>query len=152
MKTILIIYHSQSGNVAEMAYGIKKGIEKSKNFLIEIKKAQDATWEDLKKASGLAIGTPNYFDYMAGSVKDFFDRTFYPSQSKVSGSLTAHLPCVFFVSGGASGEPVIESLMKIGIAFKFNVIGYITGGTKITPELLSKCEDLGEKLSTNILS
>ena len=151
MDRILIIYHSQSGNVEEMAYAVKRGIEKTKGFLVEMKKAQDATWEDLQEAAGIAIGTPDYFDYMAGTVKDFFDRTFYPSQSKIKGSLTANLPSVFFVSGGTGGEPAVESLKKIGAAFKFKVIDYVSGSSKLTPELLIQCEDLGEKLATRIL-
>ena len=151
MDSILIIYHSQSGNVEEMAYAVKRGIEKTKCFQVELKKAQDATWDDLKKAAGIAIGTPDYFDYMAGTVKDFFDRTYYPSQSKISGSLTANMPCVFFVSGGTGGEPAIESLKRISLAFKFNIIDYIGGGARLTTELLMKCEDLGEKLATKTL-
>lgn len=152
MNTVLILYHSKSGNVEQMAYAIKRGIEKYKNILIELKKAQDANWEDLEKASGLAIGTPNYFDDMAGTIKDFFDRTFYPSQSKIAGSLTANLPCVFFVSGGANGKSVIERLTKISKSFRFNVIGYITGSAKLTPEVLNQCEELGEKLAIMIQS
>jgi multimeric flavodoxin WrbA len=151
LDSILIIYHSHSGNVEEMAYAVKRGIEKTKSFQVKLKKAQDATWDDLKMAAGIAIGTPDYFDYMAGTVKDFFDRTFYPSQSKIKGSLTSNKPCVFFVSGGTGGEPAIESLKKISLAFKFEVIDYITVGSKLTTELLMKCENLGEKLATNIL-
>jgi len=47
----------------------------------------------------IAIGTSEYFSYMAGGVKDFFDRCFYPTQGKVTGK-----PCAIFVthSGGDS--------------------------------------------------
>ena len=151
MDSILIVYHSHNGNVEEMAYAVKRGIEKHKDFQVKLKKAQEATWDDLKNAAGIAIGTPDYFDYMAGTVKDFFDRTFYPSQSKVKGSLTANMPCVFFVSGGTGGMPAMESLQKIGEAFKFNVIDYINAGSKLTAELLAKCEDLGEILANETL-
>lgn len=151
MNNVLIVYHSHSGIVEKMANAVKRGIEKNRDLQVDMKKAQDATWDDLKKASGLAIGTPDYFDYMAGTVKDFFDRTFYPSQSKVKGSLTAHIPCVFFVSGGTGGEPAVESLKKIGKAFRFNIIDYVAGGHELNENLLSKCEELGEKLVDKIL-
>jgi len=151
LKSILIIYHSQSGNVEKMAYAVKKGIEKTQGLQVELQKAQDANWDDLKKAAGIAIGTPDYFDYMAGTVKDFFDRTFYPSQSKIKGSLTADMPCVFFVSGGIGGEPAIESLKKISMAFKFKVVDYVAGESKLTPELLIKCEDLGARLAAAVI-
>ena len=153
MKNILIIYHSQSGVVEKMAYALKAGVESiNKDFQIELKKAQDAGWDDLKMADGIAIGTPDYFDYMAGTVKDFFDRTFYPSQSKIEGSLTANLPCVFFASGGIGGEPAIESLKRISTAFKFKVIDYIAVSPKLTADTLKKSEDLGKKLGASVLS
>ncbi len=41
MESILIIYHSQGGIVEEMAYAVKRGIEKTKDFWVEMKKAQD---------------------------------------------------------------------------------------------------------------
>lgn len=152
MKTILIIYHSQSGIVEEMSLAIKKGIRDiSKDTKIELKKAQEAGWNDLKIASGIAIGTPDYFDYMSGAVKDFFDRTFYPSQSKIKGSLTADIPCILFASGGTGGEPAIESLKKVSMYFKFKIIDYIAVGSQITPENLKRCEELGESLAKAVL-
>ena len=83
MKKILIVYYSQSGIVREMAYAVKKGIEKDGSFEVIIKTAEQANRDDLLNASGIAIGTPDYFDYMAGTVKDFFDRTFYAVQSRL---------------------------------------------------------------------
>lgn len=152
MDKILIVFHSRSGTVEEMAYAVKRGIEKTSKFQIIIKKAQDATLDDLKSVSGIAVGTPDYFDYMAGTVKDFFDRTFYPSQSRLKGILTANMPCIFFASGGTGGVPAIESLKKIGRAFKFKVIDYVSCGPHLSTEIIKECEDMGEKLSSTILN
>jgi len=151
MYNILIIYHSENGTVEKMAQAIKTGVEKTEGYAAKKKRAQDANWQDLKEADGIAIGTPDYFDYMSGMVKDFFDRTFYHSQSKVRGSLVADIPCVLFASGGTGGMPAIESLKCIAQAFRFKIIGNIA----IKPELgsvhLLKCEALGEKLVKAIL-
>ena len=46
----------------------------------------------------IAVGTPDYFSYMAGGLKDFFDRTYYPTQDQVTGK-----PCAIFVR--AEGTP-----------------------------------------------
>lgn len=150
MAKILIVYHSQAGIVKEMAYAIKQGIENTGDFEIIIKTAEQADQEDLRTASGIAIGTPDYFDYMAGTIKDFFDRTFYAVQSKIRGSLTANIPCVFFVSGGTGGGPALESLKKIGSYFKFNVIDYVSSGPRFTEDVLKKCELLGKRLAEEI--
>jgi len=147
MNNILVIFHSQNGMVEKMAEAVKKGIEKTEGYSVKLKKAQDATWKDLKEADGIAIGTPDYFDYMAGTVKDFFDRTFYLSQSKITGSLVANIPCVFFASGGTGGMPAIESMKCIAEAFKLKVIDYVAFNPKLTEEKLQKCESLGEKLA-----
>ena len=45
---------------------------------------------------------------MAGALKDFFDRTYYPSKGKVSGK-----PYVCFVSHGGGGKAV-ASMEKMG--------------------------------------
>ncbi len=150
MEKILIVYHLEAGIIKEMANAIKKGIEKSNNFEVIMKTAGQADQEDLKTASGIAIGTPDYFDYMAGSIKDFFDRTFYAVQSKIRGSLTADKPCVFFVSGGTGGEPALESLKKIGSYFKFNTIDYVNSGPRFTDDVQKKCELLGERLAKEV--
>lgn len=147
MDKILIVYHSEEGIIHKMAEAIKEGIESSNSFEVIMKIAEQANQEDLKAASGIAIGTPDYFDYMAGSVKDFFDRTFYAVQSKIRGSLTANMPCVFFVSGGTGGGPALESLKKIGSNFRFNIIDYVVSGPRINEDILEKCKLLGRKLA-----
>jgi len=150
LNKILIVYHSQSGVVERMAYAVKEGIEKIGNFEVVLKKAEQANQDDLKTASGIAIGTPDYFDYMAGTVKDFFDRTFYPVQSRIAGSLTANMLCVFFVSGGTGGQPAMESLKKISMAFKFKVIDYVVCGPHLSEEILERCVELGRKLAETV--
>lgn len=150
MNKILIVYYSQSGVVERMAFAIKEGVEKINGSEVLLRKAEEASLEDLKAASGIAVGTPDYFDYMAGTIKDFFDRTFYPLQSKIRGSLTANLPCVLFTSGGTGGEPALASLKKISMAFRFKVIGSVTSGARFDEEILEKCILLGEKLAEEI--
>jgi len=60
---------------------------------------------------------------MAGAVKDFFNRTFYPSQGKVTGK-----PCVLFASGGGGGRPALEN--RICESFKFKQIGEVVAAGK----------------------
>lgn len=150
MDKILIIYDSEGGIVEKMAKTIKEGIEETNGFEVLLKKAAEANQNDLKAASGIAIGTPDYFDYMAGTVKDFFDRTFYPVQSKIRGSLTADLPCVLFASGGTGGDPALASLKKISRAFKFNIIDTVASGARFTDEVKEQSYLLGKRLVEEI--
>jgi len=42
-----------------------------------VEKADESGVEDLLSCDAVCFGTPGYFSYMAGMLKDFFDRTFY---------------------------------------------------------------------------
>ena len=150
MEKILIIFHSHNGTVEKMSQAIKQGVENN-GCSVDLKRAHKATWQDLKTAKGIAIGTPDYFDYMAGTVKDFFDRIFYDSQSKIKGSLVADIPCVFFASGGTGGMPAIESLKSIAQSFKFKLIDFIAIGSQLSNADLQKCEKLGMTLAESVL-
>ena len=116
MKKILIVYHTQSGNTAKLAKAVKKGVVSAKGVKAVLKKAQSATLKDLLSCDGIAIGTPDYFDYMAGMLKEFFDRTCYPSEGKVTGK-----PCVAFVSHGGGGA-AIKSVERLCRRFKFKKV------------------------------
>ena len=71
--------------------------------------------EDLLACDAIAVGTPDYFSYMAGGIKDFFDRVFYPPQGSVTGK-----PCGIFLTHG--GGKAIESVKSICGSFKFRII------------------------------
>ncbi len=107
MKNILIIYHSQSGNTENMAKAVAEGAKEA-GANVTLKKAAEADTQDLMNCDLLAIGTPNYFSYMAGMVKDFFDRVW----AEVRGKLDKKQYFVFGSYGGG-GQPGIESVEKI---------------------------------------
>ena len=107
MSKVLIIYHSQSGNTEKMARAVAEGAA-SAGATVDLKKAYDAKSEDLLNCDVVVMGTPNYFNYEAGMVKDFFDRTFFTLRGKVDGK-----PYATFGSHGTGGTKAIESLNKL---------------------------------------
>jgi len=117
MGTVLVVYHSQGGNTKAAAEAVAQGVEKVEGAQAVLKEGLKATKEDLLSCDALAVGTPDYFSTMAGGLKDFFDRTFYPTQGKV-----ADKPCGIFVTHGGGGKAV-ESVKRVCAAFKFKVIG-----------------------------
>jgi len=125
-----------------MAKALAEGAKRVSGTEVILKKATEATLEDLINSSGIAIGSPDYFSYMAGAVKDFFDRTFYPSQGRVTGK-----PCVLFATGGGGGRPALESLKRICKSFKFKQIGEVATAGKPFSGVITECEKLGEKLA-----
>ena len=73
MIKILVIYHSQTGNTKTMAEAVTRGANSVPNVRASMKTASEATLEDLLECHGVAIGSPEYFGYMAGMVKDIVD-------------------------------------------------------------------------------
>ncbi|NIQ04475.1 MAG: FprA family A-type flavoprotein [Candidatus Korarchaeota archaeon] len=113
---VLVVYHSMGGNTEQAARYLTEGVKTVEGVDVTLKEALKAHVDDLRNCDGIAIGTPDYFSYMAGAVKDFFDRTYYPTKGEVSGT-----PCVLFVSHGGGGKAV-KSLEEMVETFKFKQI------------------------------
>lgn len=139
---ILIVYHTQSGNTQKLARAVKKGAASVKGTIAVLKKAQDATLRDLLSSDALAFGTPDFFSYMAGMLKDFFDRTCYPSEGKITGK-----PYVAFVSHGGGGK-AIKSVEKLCRRFKLKKIAPpLLAEEPHTKKTLKQAFELGRKLA-----
>ena len=76
MVDILILFHSQTGNTESWRKPWPEGVDRTAAASAHLKRATDTTAQDLKKCGALVICSPEYFGYMAGAVKDFFDRTY----------------------------------------------------------------------------
>jgi len=116
MTTILVIYHSQGGNTKMMAESVAKGIDSVDNVKSNLKNAGNATIEDLRCCEGIAIGSPEYFGYMSGIIKDFFDRTYEIASSNVS---EFRKPYVLFISAGNDGRNTRVQIERICKGFSF---------------------------------
>ena len=66
-----------------MAQAVYEGAKAIEGIEVILKKAPEATLDDLLACEGLAVGTPENFGYMSGMLKDFFDRTYVGAQDKV---------------------------------------------------------------------
>lgn len=141
MTTILVIYHSQTGNTRLMADAVVRGVDSLDNVAAILKPAPMATLEDLLSCSGLAIGSAEYFGYMAGQIKDFFDRTYYPARQSKN---IFKKPYVAFISAGNDGTGALVSIERIALGYPLKkVYEPVVAKGRITDEVLSRCEELG---------
>jgi multimeric flavodoxin WrbA len=146
MKKILIVYHSQTGNTEKMAQAVAEGARSIEDTEVVVRRAAEATLDDLLAAEGLAVGTPENFGYMAGMVKDFFDRTFYPAQRYADRIFRK--PYVVFVSAGNDGTGALTSIERIALGYKFKkVYEPVISRKKLTGEDLERCRELGKILA-----
>jgi multimeric flavodoxin WrbA len=143
MSRILIVYHSQTGNTEKMALAVADGARCIEQTEVILKRAQDASLEDLLASDGLAIGTPENFGYMSGMIKDFFDRTFYPAQDKVFKK-----PYVVFISAGNDGTGALRAIERIALGYKFKMVYHpLIAKGRPTEDDLEKCRELGSTLA-----
>ncbi len=143
MTKILIVYHSQTGHTQKMAEAVAEGAKSIEGVEVILKKAGDATLDDLLTADGLAIGTPENFGYMSGMIKDFFDRTYNAAQDKVF-----RKPYVAFISAGNDGSGAQRAIERIALGYKFkNVFTPVIAKGKITAEIMDQCRELGGTLA-----
>ena len=117
MKNILIVYHSQEkGNTRRMAELVARGCRQVKGVTVQSVNVNE-TRVDMaaaENADGYALGSPDYFSYMAGGLKQFFDDILLASWS---GRKTLEKPYVAFLTHGGGGK-AIESIEKLAKATK----------------------------------
>jgi multimeric flavodoxin WrbA len=143
MQKILVVYHSQTGNTEKMARAVAEGASRIDATEVVIRRASDATLEDLLDCAGLALGTPENFGYMSGVLKDFFDRTYYSAQGKVF-----RKPYVVFISAGNDGSGALMSIERIALGYRFKkVYEPVIAKGAVTEEVLNRCRELGETLA-----
>ena len=115
MKKILVVYYSLGGTTKAAAEAVAEGIREGGAEPL-VKTGLEAGIENLLNCDGLVIGSPDYFHYMAGGLKDFFDRTYYPSKGKVNDK-----PYIAFVTCGGGGK-AIESVEEMCQRFKLKKV------------------------------
>ncbi len=71
--TVLVAYHSMTGNTQKMAQGVADGARQVPGTAVVLKSIGQVTAEDLFSADAVVVGTPVYWSNMAGPVKTFFD-------------------------------------------------------------------------------
>ena len=112
---VLVVYCSMSGNTKAAAEAIAEGA-KSAGVQVEVKNCADAQPKDLLDCDAAALGSYDAFSYMGGGLKDFFDRTFYPTQNQVTDK-----PYVAFLTHGGGGK-AIQSIESIAQSFKLKKV------------------------------
>ena len=148
MKHLLLITGGHAGGrLEQLAEAVTAGIAEFADE-VELRRlpALAATLDDLLWADALLIGTPEKFGYMAGAVKDFFDRTFYPAEGKVDG-----LPFALFVSAGNDGTGAVTSIERIALGYRWTRVAepVIVKGPP-DDDALARCRELGQTLAAGL--
>src|SRR5687767_12911621 len=71
--SVLIVYHSATGNTEKMAQGVADGARTVTGASVAVKRVADVAVNDLLSSDAVIVGSPVYFGSMSGEVKAFFD-------------------------------------------------------------------------------
>jgi multimeric flavodoxin WrbA len=143
MGRVLIVYHSLAGNTKKMAEAVAEGAGSVAGTEVVLKTGLEADVDDLLGCDAVALGSPDYFGYMAGGLKDFLDRTYYPTQGKVGGK-----PAGIFASAGGPADKVLGVLQQALQWFKLARVAEPVGSSGgVSAGALEACRQLGRALA-----
>jgi multimeric flavodoxin WrbA len=148
MKKIIVIYHSQQyGNTKILAEALAEGVREAGGEVNLINtNERRVTLEEFLSSDALAIGTPDYFSYVAGTIKTFFDDIYLWDQS---GKPVKGKPAVFFCSHGGGGGKVKQPFESLAHRFFQQVGETVSSGRPISDGAKKKCRELGKELIQN---
>ena len=71
--TVLVTYHSLTGNTEKMARGVVEGAKSVPGTRVVLKRVGEVAGPDLFSSDAVIVGSPVYWSNMSGEVKTFFD-------------------------------------------------------------------------------
>jgi multimeric flavodoxin WrbA len=149
MKPLLILHAgSDYGATRTLVEAARTGArEAAPELELRVLEALQAGPEDLRAAAAVLFATPEKFGYMAGALKDFFDRSFYPLQGAVPG-----LGYALIVCAGNDGRGAVESVQRIVRGFPLKPLAEplrVVGSPR--PSDLQAAHELGAALASGLV-
>jgi multimeric flavodoxin WrbA len=158
MKTLLIVYHSHTGGTRQMAEAAAGAARAQDGVAVRLLRAPEAGCDDLLAADGYLFAAPENLAAIAGLMKDFFDRCYYPALERIQGRPYAAMVCA-----GSDGSHALRQIARIATGWRLKPIapGLIVCTHAQTPEQiwapktigaddLAKCAELGEGLAAGL--
>ena len=142
MVEVLVLFYSRGGRTEALANAVAEGAREVEETSATVKRVDYATVNDFISCHAVAFGSPNYFSYMAGLMKDFFDKAL-SIREKVTGK-----PAAAFTSGGGSSDSALSSLERMISSFRLEKVaeGVVSQGQP-SKEDLAACRKIGEALA-----
>ena len=146
MSTILILYHSQEyHNTHAMAEAVAEGARAAGvDVTLVNTNEQPLDIEVYRTFDAVAFGSPDYYSYIAGTLKTFLDDWYIAKKTNARG-LTGKPYGLFYSHGG--GGKVRGVMLNI-----FKRVGTLVGEPvgsrgRPSPEALEECKALGKMLA-----
>ena len=109
MKRLLIVYHSLTGGTEQLVTAAAGGARReAPDVNVRVLTAPQAGPEDVLAADAYVFATPENLAAIAGLMKDFFDRCYYPVLGRIEGRPYATLICA-----GSDGSNAARQIERI---------------------------------------
>ena len=158
-KTLLIVHHSMTGGTLQLAQAAAAAAAQAEPMLsVRLLTAVQAQPADVLAAQAYIFATPENLASMAGLMKDFFDRCYYPVLGRINGRPYAAMVCA-----GSDGTGAVRQLERIALGWRLRPVApaLIVCTHAQTPEAilatktivaadLSRCADLGAALASGL--
>lgn len=141
-----------------MARAAADGAAAESGTATRLLRADEAGPEDVLAADGYIFATPENLAAMAGVMKDFFDRTYYPVLGRIEGRVYASLICA-----GSDGENAARQMARIATGWRLREVAppliirtnaqtpeAILAPKTIGPDNLARCAELGLSLAAGL--
>ena len=116
-RTLLLIYHSSTGATRQMIQAVARGAAEENGVRVHLLTASEAGPADVLSADGYVFATPENLAAMAGLMKDFFDRCYYPVLDRINGRSYAALICA-----GSDGSAAARQIARIATGWRLRDI------------------------------
>ncbi len=160
MKTLLIVVYSRTGGTRQMAEAAQRGAGCEADISVRLLSAGAAQAEDVLAADGYIFATPENLAALAGQMKEFFDRTYYPVLDRINGRPYAMLICA-----GSDGDNAARQIRRIATGWRLRPIAdplivctrAQTAEAILAPKLigaadLDRCAELGGAMAMGLAS
>lgn len=157
-KTLLIVWHSTTGGARQMAEAVADGARREDGVAVVLKPAAEAGADDLLAADGYVFVCPENLAAIAGVMKAFFDRCYYPALGRIEGR-----PYVTLVCAGTDGTNAVRQIERIATGWRLKpaakpriVLTHadtpeaILAPKVIGPDDLEACRDMGHALAAGL--
>ena len=158
MKTLLIVWHTLTGGTRQMAQAAAAGARREAGVKVSLRTARRCGAGEVLAADALLFATPENLASMAGVMKDFFDRCYYPVLGRIEGRPYATMVCA-----GSDGSGAARQIERICTGWRLKAVApplivcthaqtpeAILAPKTIAPQELSRCRDLGQALAAGL--
>jgi len=150
MTKALVLFHSQEFmNTAAMAEAVAEGLRES-GCEVDLFNTNDGRYDitQFSQYDCAAFGSPDYYSYVAGSLKQFMDDHYIADVRKGMQGLKDK-PYVLFYSHGGGGK-VIDAMKRIFKRVGTQVGDAVGSRGRPSPQVLDQCTALGKALAKSV--